>query len=134
MCIYTLDIIIHFVSSFSFEEQKILHRFQSLNNLKKHQNIMCYYSFWIERAPSNWQHKKNWSQLMQNIWCTGSPEENELPLFAMALTDSISKDTLSDWLYRSVPDRPMDVVITFFEQVYTYKYAWYYQLTPIVTF
>ena len=78
---------------------------------------MCYYSFWIERAPSNWQHKKNWSQLMQNFNHTGSPEESELPLFAMALTDSISKDTLSDWLYKSVPDRPMDVVITFFEQV-----------------
>ena len=119
----------------SFEDE-LLHRIESLKNIKKHPNIICYSHLWVERAPTDWIQRKNWSHLKTVTPCfnshqhqptasaihvSNSSEADEPPLVFITLTESMCMESLTDWLLRTKQDRPMDVIINFFEQVYSHN-------------
>lgn len=120
-----------FINYSSFED-KLVHRIESLKDMKKHPNIICYSHLWVERAPSDWIHRKNWSHLKNitpyfdsnqqqttasAVHVQDSSETDEPPLVLISLTESMCKESLTDWLLRTKQDRPAEVIVNFFEQV-----------------
>lgn len=127
---YLINSVVTVILTSSPFQDKTLHQLQ---DIKKHPNIVCYTSLWTERAPSDWIHRKNWSLLVPYFCSHQQPhmhapstqatqmyypvQAEEPPIVLMTLTESLDKETLTDWLLRTKQTRPEDTVIDFFEQV-----------------